>query len=308
MRYLILTLLVAAATSAIAMPPPEPPACRIKLADTTVHVGTTMKAMLEPTVGGYITGATLAGRPIPLFDAPATWVADKEGTFTVEGTISGPGGTNRCSAEYTVVAGNDPKPQAFLDLLGWPKADNFYCRVKYYGSSDRKGGALFDMSLPIGAERFSDLNSTTLPVQAGVARTALALGESNLRLQLTVDYEMLACRDGAIPQNEPGPVKSYQSVSIRPLLYRGDTLIAPIAPVVVRKAPAKAPVTFNCWGQNFGGYQEVSNGRVRLPDEPLYFETTTGNGVLQVKCSNNAQVLMAPFPEPPSQGGPIPTR
>ncbi len=309
MRYLFSVFFLAAAANAVAMPPPEIPRCNLKLAPSVVHVGTMMRADVEASGGGYITGATIAGKPVKIFDSSSTWVASKEGTFTVEGTISGPAGTGRCTAEYTVLAGNDSNPQTVFELLEWPKFDLIYCRVKYYGSADRKAGAVFDVSMPMGAERYVDSVENKSYVQAAKANSVIVLGESGLRLQLSVQYEVMACRSSEHAADEPGPVDTYQSLGIFPLLYRGDTLLAPEQPVVSRRSKNQGKefpgLMFNCSGDEYSGFEKSFKGRLSIPREPQYFETTTGNGVLQIKCSSMPDVLHAPFPPVFPTGGPV---
>lgn len=87
-------------------PPPPKPTCTLSANPSTVNLGSSL--VLSLITQGQVTGASIEGTDASFPTGSKTITPSAVGTFTANATVTGPGGSNTCSASYTVK--NDPLP------------------------------------------------------------------------------------------------------------------------------------------------------------------------------------------------------
>jgi len=89
-------------------PLPTKPTCTLSANPASVKIGQSLS--LNLITQGQVTGATIEGNAVGFPTASLSITPNAVGSFTASATVTGPGGSNTCSAGYTVQNDTPPLP------------------------------------------------------------------------------------------------------------------------------------------------------------------------------------------------------
>ncbi|MCB0417253.1 MAG: trypsin-like serine protease [Bdellovibrionaceae bacterium] len=87
-------------------PGPTAPTCQLSANPSSVSLGQSLSLQLSVT--GNATSASINGTSVSVTGGQISLTPSSVGTFTASASVSGPGGSNSCSASYTVTGGTTP--------------------------------------------------------------------------------------------------------------------------------------------------------------------------------------------------------
>lgn len=85
---------------------PGAPTCTLAANPSTIELGQSITLRLSST--GQVTSAQINGTSVSFPTGNLTITPSAAGTFSAQGTVTGPGGSGQCSASYTVNGGQQP--------------------------------------------------------------------------------------------------------------------------------------------------------------------------------------------------------
>jgi hypothetical protein len=115
-------------------PPPPHPTCTLTAVPNQARVGETISLELAAT--GEVTLASIDENPVSFPIGKLNITRQSKGDYSAEGFVQGPGGSERCFAEYSVEEGTEPPPIAEFAVTPT------YCGPNKYPQSGVKSACL----------------------------------------------------------------------------------------------------------------------------------------------------------------------